>query len=67
MGKLKIITQNVSIVISKIIKSVLNWASANESAMFRFIVLGIVMILDQNYVYNNLLLTSKEMEREPAF
>ena len=35
--------------------------------MFRFIVLGIVMILDQNYVYNNLLLTSKEMEREPAF
>ena len=42
MGNFKILTQNVSVVPFKIIRSVFNPAGA-KSATFRFILLGIVM------------------------
>ena len=43
MGNFKILTQNVSVVPFKIIRSVFNPAGAKKSATFRFILPGIVL------------------------
>ena len=57
-------TQNVSIVPFQIMWSVFNPAGAKKSATFRFILPGIVMTWNQNYVQSNLIFlfkSSKEL------
>ena len=53
MGKFKIITQDVSIDLFIIVYSVFIWAGAKKNSVFRFILPGIEMILNQSHVKNN--------------